>query len=232
MSLFDHLASRLLAALGLDFDFDVDFRGQPFHAITPTLTLGARPRPEHLEVLRKLGITHVVSCLEQRELPLVAFLDAGFETLFLPVRDGMEEDIASAFPRFFEFVSGAGPRTRVLVHCQAGVSRSATLAIAAVMQTQQLRFYDAYRWVRARRPQVLPNIGFASQLQRFESALFGEPRPAGYASLTRYLHEACNVPVEIELLHDMLELHDYDALTAIRTIFGDEVPRVVQGVRL
>jgi hypothetical protein len=40
------------------------------------------------------------------------------------------------------------------------------------------------------------------------------------------------VPAEIGLLQQMLEGHDYSALRAIRAIFGEDVPRVIQGVRL
>ena len=229
LTLFDRLTSRALSLLGLDFD--ISFEQEPFHAITQTLTLGSRPAPEQIDDLKALGITHVVSCLPESERQSVAFLGDDFETLFLPLRDGIHEDIGALFPEFFEFVTSAG-QGRVLVHCEVGVSRSATLVTAHLMKTDRIRFYEAYHQVRTRRAQVLPNVGFASQLQRFERTLIPEPRSDGYTSLTRYLKEVCNVPVEIEVLQDLLELHEYDALPAIRAIFGDEVPRVIQGVRL
>lgn len=227
MPFLDRLADRVLSLLGLDFELDLDTLSEPFHAITPTLTLGSRPQPDQVDSLVDRGITHVVSCLPEGERTSLPHLEPYFETLFLPVHDGISEDIGATFPAFFEFLEGAGSG-RVLVHCEVGVSRSATLATAHVMKTRELRFYEAYREVRRRRPQVLPNVGFATALQRFEDELFGEPR-TGHASLTRYLHEVCNVPVEIEVLHDLLEVHEYDA---IRAIFGDEIPRVVQGVRV
>lgn len=230
MPLFDRLKSRLVALLGLDFDFSLDRIEEPFHAISRALTLGRRPAPGQVDQLRGLGITHVVSCLAEGERGSVAFLGADFETLFVPIRDGMHEDIAASFPAFFDFVAGAG-EGRVLVHCEVGVSRSATLVIAHQMKAERLRFFEAYQRVRARRVQVLPNVGFASQLQRFEDRLFGEPRADGHASLTLYLHEVCKVPADIDLLQRMLERHDYDALAAIRAIFGGEIPRVIQGVR-
>ena len=77
------------------------------------------------------------------------------------------------------------------------------------------------------------NIGFASQLQRLEYALHPELRARGeLSSLARYLRQICNVPAEVALLQEALERHDCDALRAIRAIFGDDIPRVVQGVRL
>lgn len=228
---FERLAERMLGLLGLDLDFTVDLGRRPFDAITPTLSLGGRPRPDQLDALRAHGVTHVVSCLDERERPKVTFLGDAFDTLFLPLRDGVDEDLAGAFTGFFDFVDRAGPKSRVLVHCEVGVSRSATLATALVMRSDRLRFHEAFREVRARRAQALPNVGFASQLQRLEHALFPEPRRDGPASLTRYLHEVCNVPVEPDVLEDALARHGWDALPAIRAIFGGEVPRVVQGVR-
>ncbi|MEL6347246.1 MAG: dual specificity protein phosphatase [Myxococcota bacterium] len=222
------LLDRLLALLGLDFSFDLD--EAPFHAITPTLSLGARPRPDQVSALQELGITHVVSCLATNRRATIDFLQEDFETLFFPIHDGIHEDIRENFPAFFAFVEGAAPG-RVLVHCEVGVSRSASMAIAFVMKTQHLRFYEAYLEVRRRRPQVLPNVGFASQLQQFEHALFSEPRSDGHTSLTRYLHEVCKVPVEIDVLQDALEDHGFDAMRAIRGVFGDDIPRVIQGVR-
>jgi protein-tyrosine phosphatase len=48
----------------------------------------------------------------------------------------------------------------ILVHCFAGVSRSATITIAFMMTEKQLPFYDAMSFVRKRRHIIFPNIGF------------------------------------------------------------------------
>ena len=60
---------------------------------------------------------------------------------------------------------------RVLIHCQAGVSRSSTLAIAFVMARSNLAMLDAFRFVKSRRPIVAPNFNFMGQLLEFETAL-------------------------------------------------------------
>ena len=231
MALFDWLTTRALSLLGLDFDFTFDAISEPFHVITPRIALGSRPRPEQVAALKDLGVTHVVSCLPEEDREAVAFLRDDFEALFLPLRDHLDEDLAAHLPRFSAFAAGLGRGERALVHCEVGVSRSASLVIAHVMQSERLRFYEAFRHVRERRAQVLPNIGFASQLQRLERELFPQPRGDGQrSSLARYLREVCNVPVEIEVIEDMLEHNGHDARAAILAIFG-EVPRVVQGAR-
>ncbi len=228
---------RILGVLGLDFDLAFDLEPDRFNRITDDLFLGGRPEPEHLRMLRDAGITHVYSCLDADVQPRVAFLAEHVQTGFLAMRDGMHEDLAAGFADFFMFVDQAGPDARVLVHCERGVSRSATLAIALHMHRTGLGFFDAFSAVRQRRPEVLPNIGFASQLQRFEHAdpsssrasLRGDPPGS---SLGRYLHEVCRAPVEREILEQALARHDFDALGALGSIFGPELPRVIQGVRL
>lgn len=234
--MLDRLSTRVLALLGLDLDFSVSMARAPFNAITDDVFLGARPERSRVAALREAGVTHVVSCLAEGERERVAFLEDHFETHFIPLHDGVREDVGSVFPSFFELVRSAReqhPRSKVLVHCEVGVSRSATLVTALLMERGRKRFFDAYCDVRSKRGEVLPNIGFASQLQRLEHELMPEARQMeGVSSLARYLREVCTVPIEVETLETVLADHDYDAVDAIRAIFGDEIPRVVQGVRL
>jgi protein-tyrosine phosphatase len=214
---------RLIGLLGLDFDFDL--RSARFDAVAPGLFVGARPRPQDVPDLHQAGIVAVVSCLPTSEREALPFL-GDFEHRFLPLDDRVGQDLGAAIPAFFEAVQGA--TGALLVHCEVGVSRSASLAIARVMDTDGLRFFEAYQQVRTRRPQVLPNVGFAAQLQRFEDAR--HPPRDGLPSLTRYLKEVCMVPAAPSVIDDALRAHDLDPIAAIESIFGD-VPRVVQGVR-
>ncbi len=176
----------------------------------------------------------MISCLDVTQRSKVAFLNDDFSTLFLPVRDGVLEDIAATFPALFDFMAEAlsQRRSRVLLHCEVGISRSATLATAWLMKSEGLGFLEAFRELRARRPRVLPNIGFATQLQRLEHTLHPNLRSPGEpSSLARYLHEVCNVPTELDVLQSVLDEREHEALAAIEAIFG-EIPRVVQGARL
>ncbi len=59
----------------------------------------------------------------------------------------------------------------MLVHCYAGVSRSASCVIAFLMQECGLTFIEAMAYVRKKRSIVFPNFGFQRQLMEFEKLL-------------------------------------------------------------
>ena len=59
----------------------------------------------------------------------------------------------------------------VLIHCQMGISRSATVAIAYLMKYHSFSRDAAYQYVKERRPLINPNPGFWSQLQLFQARL-------------------------------------------------------------
>jgi protein-tyrosine phosphatase len=231
--LFDKVLDYALAAIGVDLNFRLDAWHAGLSQISNDLYLGACPQPEHLAHLQSLGITHVVSALRATDRAKVAFIAPHFQTLQLNLDDSIQQDLVSVLPGFLDFIGQAQsshPLGRVLIHCEAGVSRSASLVIALMMQRHKLSFFDAYRMVQAKRPQALPNLGFASQLQGLER--HWQPTPGNRSSsLARYLHEVCQVPVELPAIESMLQAHDYDAMRALQAIFGADIPRVIQGLR-
>uniref|UniRef100_A0A1I7VPR1 protein-tyrosine-phosphatase n=1 Tax=Loa loa TaxID=7209 RepID=A0A1I7VPR1_LOALO len=61
---------------------------------------------------------------------------------------------------------------RILVHCEAGVSRSVFVVAAYLMQKLQWSSSKAIEYIQRIRPIALPNDGFVQQLQIFESCHF------------------------------------------------------------
>lgn len=59
----------------------------------------------------------------------------------------------------------------ILVYCRAGVSRSATIVIHYLMRRYNISYYDAYRFLKAKRHQIQPNHGFVQQLQEVEESM-------------------------------------------------------------
>ncbi|KAK8743046.1 hypothetical protein OTU49_001501 [Cherax quadricarinatus] len=59
----------------------------------------------------------------------------------------------------------------VLVHCNAGVSRSASIVIAYLMRHYSMSFDEAFRFVKSKRSFIRPNPGFLEQLKEYETKL-------------------------------------------------------------
>jgi len=59
-------------------------------------------------------------------------------------------------------------KRKVLVHCRAGRSRSASLIIAWAMRSRQMTLRKAYEAVLAARTNIMPNIGFQMKLMELE----------------------------------------------------------------
>jgi hypothetical protein len=62
----------------------------------------------------------------------------------------------------------------VLIHCVAGVSRSASFIIAYLIRYGHMDLVRAYDHVKKRRPKIRPNQGFMTQLMDWEWAILGE----------------------------------------------------------
>lgn len=84
----------------------------------------------------------------------------------LPIDDSNEQAIIPYLPHMMDFISANLQANRkVLVHCAAGVSRSASMVIAYVMMSQKITYDEASLFVKARRKCIHPNSRFASELK-------------------------------------------------------------------
>ena len=62
----------------------------------------------------------------------------------------------------------------VLVYCYAGISRSVTITLAYLMVHCEMRLDAAYKFVKQKKPDISPNIGFMGQLVKLEKSLVGQ----------------------------------------------------------
>lgn len=142
------------------------------HCIALELWLGcedAALRP--LSELQALGIGAVVNCTSEGDggAPCLHAAE-GIEYWRVAVHDTGSADILSHLSRTADWITARRERgTAVLVHSQEGVSRSATVIIAALMHAEGLGRDAAYLRTKEARRVAEPNHGFWVQLAQFEA---------------------------------------------------------------
>lgn len=86
----------------------------------------------------------------------------------VPFIDDPTENLLDRLEACLDFIDKARERGTILVHCMAGVSRSAAVIVAYLMKTERLSVKDALSSLRKASSKVCPNKGFMEQLQMFE----------------------------------------------------------------
>ncbi|KAM4652466.1 dual specificity protein phosphatase 8-like [Discoglossus pictus] len=137
--------------------------------ILPHLYLGSQNDVMNQEVINQNGITHVLNV--SYSCPKPAFIpDNHF--LRIPINDSYCEKILPWLSAAVEYIEKVELLNgKVLVHCLAGISRSAAVAIAYIMRSMGLSLDDAYRFVKEKRPTISPNFNFLGQLLEYETGL-------------------------------------------------------------
>ncbi|XP_068167761.1 dual specificity protein phosphatase 18 [Antennarius striatus] len=96
------------------------------------------------------------------------------EYIHIPVTDSPDSPLGEHFHEVADKIHVTSERGgRTLVHCNAGVSRSAALCLAYLVKHRGMTLLEAHGRVKSCRPLVRPNRGFWKQLIRFEMELRG-----------------------------------------------------------
>ena len=145
----------------------VEFDLEPAE-ILDYLYLGSEEHSANEKVLTDNGITLILNVANGCK--------NHFENKFvyknLAILDNCQTDISEIFDEAIAFIEAAHlNQEKVLVHCQAGISRSATICVAYLMKTQSLTVSQAIEKVRQKRKVIAPNFSFMVQLERFYDEL-------------------------------------------------------------
>ncbi|GAA5969055.1 hypothetical protein JCM8115_000290 [Rhodotorula mucilaginosa] len=167
-----HGASRELQALEdqvpnrTDWKYEMRREAQE---ILPGLYVGPFQPSTKREILKNLGVTHILCIAETREAHILKPKFPGeFEYLIQDIRDADDQNLIRIFPQACQFIDGALENGgRVLVHCGDGISRSPAIVTAYVMIKTGLGHEDAFAFVQARRFCVAPRTEFVHQLEAY-----------------------------------------------------------------
>ncbi|MEE6496220.1 hypothetical protein FKM82_002262 [Ascaphus truei] len=123
--------------------------------VVPGIYLGNANDAAEPQRLQESGITHVLTVDSEEPKDL-----ASFGTKFVHLLDESSADLLSCLPECLRFVNEAlgTAGSSVLVHCHAGVSRSAAVVTAYLMHTSKLAFQDAYTKLQSLKPDVNSSV--------------------------------------------------------------------------
>ncbi|XP_053550069.1 dual specificity protein phosphatase 12 [Bombina bombina] len=134
--------------------------------VLPRLYLGSISDAADIPRLQEAGITHVLT-IDSEELMQIDT----FHTKYVHLLDDSSADLLSCLPECLLFVKQAleVSGSSVLVHCHAGVSRSAAVVAAYLMNTNKLTLEDAYAKLQTLKADVKINEEFVNQLSLYEA---------------------------------------------------------------
>lgn len=137
--------------------------------ITSNLWLGGADDAYHHGFIERKKITHILNCAEELGPEHDGAYKEGVTVYHLPMVDDdyleAERDIRDGAKKIEELLSEGHT---ILVHCRAGVSRSATLVIAWYILFGGLSYDDAYECVSKARNIIFPNWDFQDILKRLK----------------------------------------------------------------
>ena len=119
-------------------------------------------------VLKSRRITHILTVCDS----LPPKFPNEFRYKVIEITDEPGSKLNVYFKETADFIQSAiNGGGQVLVHCFAGVSRSASIVIAYLMRYHLMTFSQAFIHVKDKRPIINPNPGFVGQLRRYETWL-------------------------------------------------------------
>mmetsp|Transcript_9312 Transcript_9312/g.6683 ORF Transcript_9312/g.6683 Transcript_9312/m.6683 type:complete len:123 (+) Transcript_9312:10-378(+) len=117
--------------------------------IQDNLFLGDAMAANSSKILENAGITHILNVTDI----VPCKFPKRFQYKQIRVPDAEKTDLRRRFEDCFNFIySGTKDNNKVLVHCYAGMSRSATIVIAFIMKEHKIKFGEAFKFVRQKRP--------------------------------------------------------------------------------
>ena len=144
------------------------------------------------------------------------------------VDDDLNSVIYSEFAGCFSFIDNAlGEGGKVLVHCEAGMSRSATMCIGYIMWKRRATLKQVLDEVKAVRPKINPNECFLQQLELLERSSYNlDSNDAEIAeSLSHFDRQRLHKPT---VVHADVFMDPTDVDRKTSTAVDDVIPQLVE----
>jgi hypothetical protein len=132
--------------------------------ITSYLFVGGYHIATNREILRQNGITHIVNC-SAAVVENTFINDSTLRYLSLSMVDGRQDDISWFLCEVVQFIMKARAQNgKILIHCEKGISRSCSFAIAYRMWATGDKWKTCFDFVKKGRSICSPNTAFTCNL--------------------------------------------------------------------
>jgi dual specificity MAP kinase phosphatase len=87
----------------------------------------------------------------------------------IEIDDSLEQDLSNYIKEALKFISESQQNnSNILVHCVSGISRSASIVIAYIMDKHKMNYDQAFSYVKTKRVTIRPNSNFIAQLNNLQ----------------------------------------------------------------
>jgi hypothetical protein len=131
--------------------------------------LGNYEAATNIDILKRFSISSVLTVAESTGICYSKYLIKHHK--IIPALDVEYYNLEKDFEEAITFINYARKFGNVLVHCFAGISRSASIVIAYLMKTEKMSYEEALRLCERKRDITCPNDGFIKQLKNYERTL-------------------------------------------------------------
>lgn len=133
------------------------------------LYLGDAEGSSNRELIDKYNIRYIINVTPDYANHFES--DPNFHYLRIPIKDTFNQNINTYFPSAIDFIEEANRKNvGVLVHCAAGISRSATIVLAYLMKTHKKSQDYTYQSLKKLRD-ISPNLDFMGYLLMWEKTI-------------------------------------------------------------
>jgi protein-tyrosine phosphatase len=119
------------------------------------------------KILDEYNIKYVISVMNNPPQ-----LSEKYKQFCIPINDDFGAFIRPYFEKSHQIINEALCNgENILIHCYAGISRSATITISYIMKNKTMTSKDAYSFVRNQRNIIEPNFIFSYSLENYGKEL-------------------------------------------------------------
>ncbi|CAF1281881.1 unnamed protein product [Rotaria sordida] len=143
---------------------NANLKYEPPNYIIDNIYLGSQKSGVDINKLFELNIRYI--------LILGKGMNGNFDQIIyktIEIDDSLEQNISNYIKEALNFiVESQKNNSNILVHCVSGISRSASIVIAYIMDKYKINYDEAFSCVKTKRPTIRPNTNFIEQLNNLQ----------------------------------------------------------------